>query len=111
MAPPELTRDAPGLDVAQPFEIDLLIALGLEDRVAVLDRLQRRLSQGVGVNVPLVRQPRLDNHARAVAVRDDVLGRFDLAQPVLFLGAGDDGLSRGEAVQIVKFVRYGRNGV
>ena len=105
MPPPELARDAPGLDVAQPLEIDLLVGLGLEHRIALLHSLQRGLGQGVGVNVPLVRQPGLDDHARAVAVRDDVFGLLDLLQPTLGLGAGDDGLSGDEAVEADQFSR------
>ncbi len=103
MAPPQLARNAPGFDVAQPFEVDLLVGLRLEDGGAVLDRLQGGLGHDLGVDVPLIRHPRLDDHARAVAVRDHVLGLLDLAQPALFLGAGDDGLARGEAIHALVF--------
>src|SRR5690606_40010260 len=72
VAPPQLARDAPRLDVAQPFEVDLLVGLRLENGRALLDRLQGRLGHDLGVDVPLVRHPRLDDHARAVAVRDHV---------------------------------------
>ena len=98
VAPPQLARDAPRLDVAQPFEIDLLVALRLEHRVALLHRLDGRLGQGVSVDVPLVRQPRLDHHARAVAVGNHVAGLLDRLEPPLLVRAGDDGLARGEAV-------------
>ena len=40
--PPELARDAPGLDVLQPVEIDLAVLLGHDLGAAVGHRLQRR---------------------------------------------------------------------
>src|SRR5690606_30079864 len=103
VAPPELARNAPGLDVPQPFEIDLGIAGGLEGGVALFHRLDGRLGQDLGVHIPLVRKPRLDHHARAVAVGNDVTGLLDFFQPALFLSAGDDGLAGLETVHALIF--------
>ena len=42
VAPPELARDAPGLDVLQPVEVGLLVALGQDAGAAVADGGERR---------------------------------------------------------------------
>ena len=65
VAPPELARDAPGLDVPHPLEVGLLPVLRDEDGVALLHRLDRRLGQGLGVHVPLVGQVGLDDRRRS----------------------------------------------
>ena len=63
VAPPELARNAPGLDVFHPVEIGLLPVLGHElvrpSRTASMAGFGKRL----GVDVPLVGQERLDRHA------------------------------------------------
>ncbi len=59
MAPPDLARDAPGLDVAHPVEIGVLPVLGHEARCAPLfHRLDRRLGQGRGVDDTIGRSAR-----------------------------------------------------
>ena len=81
--PPDLARDAPGLDVAHPLEVGLLPRLGHEPDVALLHRLDGRLGQGPGVDEPLVHQPRFYDHARAVAVGQGhqvLLDPFDKAE-------------------------------
>ena len=68
VAPPELARDAPVLDVAHPFEIGLVPVGRHELDTPVLDRLDRRFGKRLGVHEPLVGEHRLDHVARAVAV-------------------------------------------
>ena len=67
MAPPELPRDAPGLDILHPVEIGLFPALRYDLDIAVANRLDRRLGEGFGIDIPLIGQPWLDDHAAAVA--------------------------------------------
>ena len=65
VAPPELARDAPGLDVLHPLEIGLFPVLRHEDGRARAHRRDRRLRQGLGVDVPLVGQIGLDDRRRS----------------------------------------------
>ncbi len=99
MPPPELARDAPGLDVAHPLEVGLVPVLRLEHRASVLHRGDGGAGQGLGVHVPLVGQEGLDHHARAVAegLGDHLV--LDLAQQAQRLDLGDHLLARDVAVQ------------
>ena len=65
--PPELARNAPGLDVLQPVEIDLRIAFGQDHGLPAAHRVDRRLHDPRGVDEPLVGQHRFDHDLRAVA--------------------------------------------
>ena len=92
MPPPELARDAPGLDVLKPLEIDIPPVFGNELCLALANDLERGLRQGLRVDIPLVGQERLDNFVRAVAIGDledvwidllDQLKRFEIGHNLL----------------------------
>ena len=104
MAPPQLARDAPGLDVLHPMEVGVLPVLGHEHGAAALHGVDGGLRQGLGVDIPLVGEERLDDHVRAVAVRHGVDVRLDLFDQTLLFEPRNDGLARGEAVQPVQFL-------
>ena len=74
MPPPQLARHAPGLDIVQPVIIGLGPAFGHHLDRARSHRLDRRAGQRLGIDIPLIGQPRLDHHARSVAI-----GRLDHA--------------------------------
>ena len=99
VAPPELARDAPGLDVAHPLEIGARPALGHEADAARFHRLDRRPGEGLGVDIPLVGQPRLDHRAGAVAVGHGVEVRLDPLDQVLRLQVGQHACARVRAVE------------
>src|SRR5262245_51307965 len=82
MPPPKLARDAPGLNVAHPFEIGLFPILRYEGRAPVLDRGDRRFGQLRRVDVPLIRQPRLDNGVATLRMRHGVDRRLDLLHKI-----------------------------
>ena len=90
VSPPELAADTPRLDVLHPVEERLFPRLGDDLDRARAHRLDRRLRELFGIDVPLVGQPGLDHHAAAVAV-----GRLDRARlcvvlvRVAFLVPGD----------------------
>ena len=85
MAPPDLPRNAPGLDVLHPVEEGRFPLLRHEHGLALAHRRDRRLRQRLGVDVPLIGEERLEHRAGAVAVRHDVLRRLDLVdQPRRF---------------------------
>ena len=94
MAPPELARDAPRLDILKPVEPGLGPAFGHDPDVAILHRLERRQRELGGVDIPLVGEPRFDDDARAVAERrrDDAV--LDANQGAFLLEPGDDRLAR-----------------
>ena len=78
MAPPELARDAPGLDVAHPLEVGRGPLLRHEDGLALLHRGDGGLGELGRVDVPLIRQPGLDDHIRPVAMGHRQVMRLDL---------------------------------
>ena len=80
VAPPELTRYAPGADRLHPVEVDLLHALRVEAHLLGLDDVDRRLGQLVHAAEPLQRDQRLDARAGALAEADGVAVRDLLAQ-------------------------------
>src|SRR5690606_33230295 len=98
VAPPQLTADAPVLDVAHPAEVHVLVLLGPELDFAAFHHGDGFLGQRLGGNVPLVSQPGFDDGAGAVA-----LGHFqgvvvNLFQQAHGLEFGDDGLARSKTV-------------
>ena len=103
MAPPELARDAPGLDVFHPLEIGLFPVLRHECRRARTHGGHGRLRHGVGVDVPLVGQVGLDHGAGAIAMRHHVRVRLDLLQEAELFQPRHDLLARGEAIDLVEF--------
>ena len=59
----------------------------------VAHRLDRRLRQRLGVHVPLIGQKRLDDRARAVAVRHGVNRRFNFVDEALRFQHFNNGLA------------------
>ena len=100
MAPPELARNAPGLDVAHPLEIDPGKLLRNEGRPAVFDRFDAGLREGRGVGEPLVGQIGLQRHAGAVAVGHAVPMFVDPLDQTLRVEIGDDPSARLEPVEV-----------
>ena len=99
MAPPELARDAPGLDVAHPLEIGVLPLWRHEAGAPVLDRADRLFGQRLGVGVPLVAQHRLDRGLRALAVGHAVPDFFDFLDQARGLEVREHALARDEPVE------------
>ena len=103
--PPELARDAPGLDVAHPLKIRLLPVLRHEDRVAVLHRLDCRLGERLRIGKPLVGEHRLDDVIGPVAkwLHDALV--LDLDHQAIGIDIRDDTLSRFQPVKTTIFIR------
>ena len=100
VAPPQLARDAPRADVAQPLQIAARLRLGPDAHPALLDGGDRRLGQLVHRHEPLQRDQRLDALARAVAEGHGVGVGLAVADEALRIERGDDLLARllhGEA--------------
>ena len=106
--PPELTGDAPGLDVLQPVEIGLLPVVGDEARLSLPHRLQRRAGQRFCVHIPLIGQPGLHRHAAAVAMGHHVDMILDPFQQAEFVHARDDPFARLETVKAVQLEGFGQ---
>ena len=99
MTPPQLTGDAPVLNVAHPAEVHVLVLFGHELDAAVFNGGNGGLGQRLGGDVPLVGQPRLDDHARAVALGHLERMGFDLFEQAEGVEVFDDLLARLEAIQ------------
>ena len=99
VAPPQLTADAPVLDVTHPAEVHVLVLLRHELDFTALDHGDGFLGQRLGGDVPLVGQPGFDDGAGAVAFRHFQGVVFDLFQQAGSLEGGDDLLARLEAIQ------------
>src|SRR3546814_6459596 len=65
---------------------------------ARLHRLDGRLGQHRGVDIPLLGQPGLDHHLRAVAMWHHMFVRLDLLDQLQRFHRGDDRLAGGEAL-------------
>ena len=102
VAPPELARDAPRLDVLHPVEIGLLPARRDDRRAPLAHRGDGRLGQRLGVDVPLVGEVGLDRRAAAVAMRDHVDMVLDLLDQPPLLHHLDDALAGGEAIEAIQ---------
>ena len=70
MPPPQLAGNAPVLNVAHPGKIKVFVLLRHKFDVAIFHGFDGWFGEFLGVDVPLVGQPRLDNHAGTVAARD-----------------------------------------
>ena len=99
MTPPELTGDAPGLDVVQPVLPGLAPGIGNELQIALLDRLQCPLRRDRDVAEPLRGDQRLDRYPAALTVPDIVGIGLDLDQVSLVLEHGHDLLTGLESIQ------------
>ena len=106
MAPPELARNAPGLDVFQPGEIGVLVLLGHELGAAFAHGGERGLGQHIGLDPPLVGQEGLDDDELGLLVMRHhdllVLDVIEAAGGVFFgqrRQVGDDALARVETVE------------
>ena len=90
VAPPELTADAPVLDVVEPVEVDLGPALGAEVEALAIDGGDGGLGQLLHLHEPLLADQGLDDGLRAVRDRlavGDVVHALELAH---LLELGDD---------------------
>ena len=105
MAPPDLARNAPRLDVLHPVEERRLPLRGHELGLALAHRLDCRLGQCLRVDIPLIGEIGLDHGAGTVAVRHDVRRRLDLVEQPGFLQPLDDSLARREAIEAVQAQR------
>ncbi len=99
VAPPQLTADAPVLDVAHPREVHVFVLLGHELDATVFNGSNRRLGQRLGRYVPLVGQPRLDDRAGAIAFRRFQVVIVDTHQQAGSVESGNDLLARFETFQ------------
>ena len=90
MPPPQLARDAPGLDVLHPVEEGFLPAFRDDLDIAGLHRFNRFLRELFCVHIPLIGQPRFDHHTAAVPERRCDLARLRIVLDFFtLLGLGD----------------------
>jgi hypothetical protein len=99
MAPPELARDAPVVNVVHPLEVSLLVHLRREADVFLPDSFLGLVGQRLNLHKPLRGKARLDDRLAAVAVAHAVGVVLDFAQEALLFEIGDDLLARHIAVE------------
>src|SRR5690606_5694921 len=80
VAPPQLARDAPVLDVVHPVQVDAGEAFRDEAQLAGARDLGRRLGQRLHLDEPLGRDQRLDHRLAALAGVDGMGVRLLAAQ-------------------------------
>src|SRR5690606_25595738 len=107
MAPPELAADAPILDVVHPLEVGLRPVLRDEADATVFDRLDRGFGKRSDADVPLIREPRLEDLAAAIAARYRQLVRLDFLEQPLRFEIRNDLLARLEAAFAPIALGYG----
>ena len=104
--PPNLARDAPRLNVAHPFEERVFPMLGHKSGLPLLDRGNRRAGQGLGIDEPLVGEPRLKRRTRPVAMGNRMNVILDAIDQAEVLHLGDDLFARREAVHAAPTVGH-----
>src|SRR5262249_3071164 len=110
VAPPKLTRNAPGLDIVHPVEIGCFPLFRHELRMARTDRASSRSRELSGIDVPLVCQKRLNHDTGSIAMRDDMRLRLHLGKKAERLHARDNLFARHEPVDAMKLHRLGQFG-
>ena len=98
VAPPQLTRDAPILEVLHPGGVGLRPARGVEGDLAGVDGVERRPLELVDGHEPLLGQPRLQGGVATVAVHDGVVELFDMIEQTVLVEPLDNGLAALVAV-------------
>ena len=93
VAPPQLARDAPVLEVLHPGGVGLRPARGVEGDLTGVDGVKRRPLEFVDGHEPLLGQPRLKRGVTAVAVHDGVVVILHVIEQVMLLKPLDDGLA------------------
>ena len=98
VSPPELTADAPVLDVFQPVIVNLREVIRDDFDLTGADRFQRGFRQAFHLHEPLLGDHRLDHFAGTLGVRDGHLVGFFLDDQSGFLHVRPDRLAAFEAV-------------
>src|SRR5207302_8827814 len=88
VAPPELARDAPVMDVAHPAEELGLPRLGDEPDAPHLDRVDHRLGERPRLHEPLLAEQRLDDTVAALAAAERHVVRLAAALEAQLLQRG-----------------------
>ena len=96
--PPDLSGNAPVVNVLEPVQIGLVKSIGHEAQLALFNRLDGRPGQFVHADEPLFLDHRLDRRLAAVMRADSVLMLLDLDEIAARLEVLDDLLSRLVAV-------------
>src|SRR5690606_403911 len=87
-----------------PLEIGLVPVLRHEIGAAFADRGDRRLRQGLRIDVPLISQERLNGNAPTVAMRNHMAVRLDPGEKTALLHDRNDLLARLEAVSTIELL-------
>ncbi len=93
VAPPQLTADAPVLEVLHPGGVGLRPARRVEGHLAGVDGVERRSFELVDGHEPLLGQPRLQGGVATVAVHDGVIVLLDVVEQVVLLEPLNNGLA------------------
>ena len=93
VAPPQLARDAPVLEVLHPGGVGLRPARGVEGDLAGVDGVERRPLELIDGHKPLLGKPRLKRGVATVAVHDGVIEFLDMIEQVMLLKPLNDGLA------------------
>ena len=93
MPPPQLTTDAPVLQVLKPIKVDLLPARRMELDRPVLDNTLGVFFELVDSHEPLLGEPRLELVVAAIAMHDGVIMIVNMIEQTERLKLVDDGFT------------------
>ena len=97
--PPQLTRNAPWLDIFQPLEIGFLPILGNKLGLAGAHSSQSRLGQRFGIDIPLIGQPWFDHDIGPVAMRHHHGGGLNGCQITCFMQKRNHDFTGGKTIK------------
>src|SRR5208282_5370788 len=99
VSPPDLTRDAPILNVFEPLVVGRGPVLGVEPDKTIGDGSESALGEAIHFDKPLVGQHRLDDDAGATRARYTQLVRFFRDQQTLCLQVSNHALARFKTIK------------
>src|SRR5271170_5891040 len=98
MTPPDLPRDAPGLDAAHPFKEGVPPASGHEPSASLLNRFDRFLGEFCGAHKPLICKERLDDDSRSITVRNRARLWLNFFEKPPFFESPDNQFARNKSI-------------
>src|ERR1035438_4420057 len=99
MSPPQLTRDAPVVDVLHPVEINLFVIFGNDGDLAALDGFDRFLRERLNFDKPLLGEARLNDGSAALALAEGESVVFFADKKTLLLQIGEHALASLIAIE------------
>src|SRR6185295_3771957 len=99
MSPPQLTRDAPVVDILHPVQVNRAIVRWRNPYEVLLHNFNRAIRERLNLDEPLRREPRLDHRPAPIAFRECQLVIFFANEETLCLEILEHAFASREPIQ------------